>query len=241
MNSMPEQLKQVINEFTTDINELFDNEAEAIILFGSAATEEYIPKKSDVNFLVCLTEQGIDKIDIVEKKVKKWQKKNISLPLFLTKSYIKASLDSFPIEFFNMSQTYQIIQGEDILKDLKFNKKDIRLQCERELKGKLLSLREDYILTRGKKKKMSQLINESIVTFISIFKALLFLRDSEVPVKKSDVILAMCREFDLDESVFSVLLAHRNNSVNLDKEQLSNIIKKYIKEIRQLSQVVDSM
>jgi len=241
MNSMPDQLKEVIKEFTADINELFAQEAEAIILFGSAATEEYIPKKSDVNFLVCLTEQGIERIDSVEKKVKNWQKKSISLPLFLTQSYIQASLDSFPIEFFNMSQTYQVIQGKDILKDLKFNKKDIRLQCERELKGKLLSLREGFILTRGKKKKMSQLINESMVTFTSIFKALLFLKDSEVPVKKSDVILSMCRDFDLDESVFSVLLAHRNNSVKVDKEQLNDIIKKYIKEIRQLSQVVDSM
>ncbi len=241
MNSMPDQLKEVIKDFTADINKLFAKEAEAIILFGSAATEEYIPKKSDVNFLVCLSEKGIEKIDIAEKKVKDWQKKNISLPLFLTKSYIQASLDSFPIEFFNMSQTYQVIQGEDVLKDLTFNKKDIRLQCERELKGKLLSLREGLILTGGKKKKMSQLINESMVTFTSIFKAFLFLRDSEVPVKKSDVILSMCREFDLDESVFSVLLAHRNNSVKLDKNQLNDILKKYIKEIRRLSQVVDSM
>ncbi|MFO7889544.1 MAG: hypothetical protein R6V04_04320 [bacterium] len=241
MNSLPEQLKEVVKDFTADINEIFAKEAKAIILFGSATTEEYIPKKSDINFLVCLTEQGIETIDRVERKVKPWRKKNIGLPLFLTKSYIQASLDSFPIEFFNMSQTYQVIQGDDVLKDLKFNKKDVRLQCERELKGKLLSLRQGYILTRGKKKKMSQLINESMVTFISIFKALLFLKKSEVPVKKSDVILSMCRVFDLDESVFSVLLAHRKDSVKVSKDYLHDILKKYIKEIQKLSKVVDSM
>lgn len=241
MKAMPEQLKEVINNFTADINDFFGKEVEAVILFGSAATEEYIPKKSDVNFLVCLSDKGIEQIDIVEKKVKSWQKKSISLPLFLTKSYIQASLDSFPIEFFNMSQTYQVIQGDDVLKDLKFNKKDIRLQCERELKGKLLNLRQGYLLTGGKTNKMSQLINDSMVTFTSIFKALLFLKDSEVPAKKSDVILTMCREFDLDESVFSVLLAHRNNSVKLDKDRMSNILKNYIKEIEKLSKVVDAL
>ena len=241
MKSMPEQLKKIIKDFTEDINKFFGNEMKAIILYGSAATEEYIPGKSDVNFLVCLSESGIEKINIVSEKVRSWQGQNISVPLFLTTSYIQESLDSFPVEFFNISQTYQVIQGEDILKDLKFNKKDVRLQCERELKGKLLTLRQGYILTRGKRKKMSALINESMVTFTSIFKALLFLKDSEVPVKKSDVILSMCREFDLDESIFSILLAHRNNSVKVSKEQLQAILKKYIKEIQNLSKAVDSL
>ncbi|MEJ2627991.1 MAG: hypothetical protein P8078_05505 [bacterium] len=241
MKSMPEQLKKIIKDFTEDINKFFGKEVKAIILYGSAATEEYIPGKSDVNFLVCLSESGIEKINIVSVKVRSWQGHNISVPLFLTTSYIQESLDSFPVEFFNISQTYQVIQGEDILKDLKFNKKDVRLQCERELKGKLLTLRQGYILTRGKRKKMSALINESMVTFTSIFKALLFLKDSEVPVKKSDVILSMCREFDLDESIFSILLAHRNNSVKVSKEQLQAILKKYIKEIQNLSKAVDSL
>ena len=124
---------------------------------------------------------------------------------------------------------------------LKFKKEDVRLQCERELKGKLLSLRQGYILTGGKKNKMSQLIDESMVTFTSLFKALLFLKDSDVPVKKSDVILLMCREFDLDESVFSVLLAHRSNSVKVDKNRLKDVLKKYIAEIGKLSEVVDSL
>ncbi len=241
MKSMPEQLKKIIKDFTEDINEFFGNEVKSIILYGSAATEEYIPGKSDVNFLVCLSESGIEKINLVSEKVRSWQGQNISVPLFLTTSYIQESLDSFPVEFFNISQTYQVIQGEDILKDLKFNKKDVRLQCERELKGKLLTLRQGYILTRGKRKKMSALINESMVTFTSIFKALLFLKDSEVPIKKSDVILSMCREFDLDESIFSLLLAHRNNSVKVSKEQLHAILKKYIKEIQSLSKAVDSL
>ncbi len=239
MNSMPEQLKEVIKDFTTDINKFFGEEVEAIILYGSAATEEYISKKSDVNFLICLSEQGIEKIDTVKEKIGSWQRKNISLPLFLTKSYIQASLDSFPVEFFNISQTYRIIQGEDILKDLKIKKEDLRLQCERELKGKLLKLRQGYIVTRGKKRKISQLINESMVTFTSIFKVLLFLKDSEAPVKKSDVILSMCREFDLDESIFSVLLAYRNNSVKITTSHLNEILKKYIKEIKRLSELVD--
>lgn len=241
MSAMPEQLKKAIKDFTEDINKFFNKQVKAIILYGSAATEEYVPNKSDVNFLVCLSEQGIEQINKAGEKVKNWQRKNISLPLFLTTSYIQESLDSFPVEFFNMYQAYQVIQGEDILKNLKFDKKDVRLQCERELKGKLLTLREQYILTRGKKKKMSALIDESLVTFISIFKALLFLKGSEVPVKKSEVILSICREFDLDESLFSLLLTLRNNRMKMSKEKLNNVLKKYIKEIQKLSKLVDAL
>lgn len=241
MESVVQHPDEVIEPFVTEVKRLFGKGVVSVILFGSGATGDYIPKRSDLNFLVVLDEDAIAQIGKAQSLLSRWQRKRISLPLFLTKAYIKASLDSFPVEFLNMQSAYIVYHGEDVLKDLEFQADDIRLQCERELKGKLLQLRQGYILTKGKMKPSRILIMESIVTFTSIFRALLFLRKNSVPQTKQDVMLAACREFDLDEGVFSVLLSVKEYTTTLSQRQLDLNMKKYIAEIQKLVGTVDKM
>ncbi|MBN2104957.1 hypothetical protein JW835_13030 [bacterium] len=236
-----EKLNHLCMQFSSDIHMIF-NDVLSIILFGSAVTAEYNPKKSDLNFLVVLGESDIRRLNNVQKFVKDWQKEKISLPLFLTKSYIKSSLDSFPIEFLNMQSAYRLIDGEDVLKDLKISKKDIRLQCERELKGKLLKLRQGYILTGGKNTALKSLISQSIVTFTAIFKALLYLQEKEIPKKKTDVILKACDVFDdIDRDLFTMLLLIHHDQDKKSKHELESILQQYIQSISRLSETVDRM
>ncbi len=242
MSSISEKIEQTIKQFSDDIQKAFGSEVISIVLYGSAVSEEFIPKKSDLNFLVVLTAKGIKQIDQVHKLFPKWTKKRIALPIFLTKEYIQASTDSYPIEFFNMQCCYRVIRGEDVLKDLSLKKEDIRLQCERELKGKLLQLRQVFILTKGQSKALKTLIGQSIVTFTSIFRALLYLRGKEIPSGKQEVILSTCREFtEIEETLFSELLEIKNTGKKVSKEQLKTYVQNYITQIQALSEYVDQM
>jgi len=241
MSSIPIKPDAILNRFTRDIESLFGKEVVSVILFGSAATNEYIPKKSDINFLVVLTPKGIEQIGKVTTFVKRWHKRRISLPLFLTKEYIQASLDSFPIEFFNMRMAYRLLDGEDILKDVRIKKEDLRLQCERELKSDLLRLRQGYIQTEGKAKALQRLMRESIVAFTSIFKALLYLSGEDIPETKQEVILASCRKFGLDEGLFSLLISLRVAGARVSRDRLEENLQRYIAQIETLSEAIDRM
>ena len=236
-----DRLESVFEGFVRDVRGLFGEDAVAVIVYGSAVTEEYLPGKSDINFLVALTDAGIRRIGIVQDKIRSWQKQRIGLPLFMTKEYIHASLDSFPIEFLNIRSAYRVLFGEDVLKEITFSKADLRLQCERELKGKLLQLRQGFVQTRGKARALKRLIAESVVAFASIFRALLFLKDRDVPASKTEVFLNGCREFDLEEGLFSVLLSVKRFEAKLTKMQLESNVKRYIDQIAALSRTVDTM
>ena len=234
-------LNSVFDGFVEDVRRLLGDDVVTVIVYGSAVTDEYIPGKSDINFLVVLTENGMQHIEVVQDHIRGWEKQHIGLPLFMTKNYIHASLDSFPIELLNIQSAYRVLHGEDMLELVKFSKDDLRLQCERELKGKLLQLRQGYIRTRGKASALRQLIADSVVAFASIFRALLFLRDTDVPASKTDAILAACREFELDEGLFSVLLSVKKFEAKLTQNQLETNMKRYIEQIVTLSKTVDNM
>jgi len=238
---IPKRPEDIFNEFRGDYTTLFGDDLLAIILHGSGARGEYIPKKSDINFLIVLTDNGMDRLGDAMSLVAKWEKRRIPVPLFLTKTYIESSLDAFPLEFFNIRSVYQVIHGEDILKDLTIEKEDLRLQCERELKAKLLLLRESFLQAQGKAHLLRELVGQSLPAFIAIFKALLYLKGEEIPERHAAVIPAITDAYGLDTKLFQSLWDMKRGEKKPGRDELKDIVWNYISEVKGLSRQVDQM
>jgi len=241
MSKAPENPKDIFQEIIDDYKGMFRNDLVSIILYGSATGKAYVPGKSDINFMIILTEAGIENLDKAFKTVDKWKKRNVAIPLFLTEHYVETSMDVFPIEYLNFQQNYVLVYGKDVLKDLSFHHELVRLQCEREIKGKLLLLREAYLETSGKGKSLKEVIKQSIPAFVAIFEALLFLKEIEIPAEKRATIKATCEAFGLDTGLFERLLGIKEEKTKLDESEMNALFKAYLAEVRKLSVLADSM
>jgi predicted nucleotidyltransferase len=194
--------EEIFAEFTSDFQKIFGAHLISISLYGSGAREDYAPGKSDLNFLIVLSEEGIGDLKKVHAVLPKWRKRRVAIPLIMTKSFILSSLDSYPIEFLNMKRHYVPVFGEDVLTELIFNRSSLRLQAERELKGKILLLRARYLETEGKEDRIKDLIRESITAFVSIFNALLYLMGMDIPKGRSEVVRAVSGTFSVTPRPF---------------------------------------
>ena len=241
MAKIPHDPKEIFEEFTKDYQAVYGKDLVAILLYGSAASGNYVRHKSDINFLIVLSEEGISQLQNSFKTVKKWYKRKVSTPLFLTKSYISSSLDSFPIEFLNMQKSYQVVFGEDILKELAFEMGHLRLQCEKELKGKLLQLRQVFLESGGNKRNLTFIIGPSLTAFFSIFRALLYLKNKAVPDELRSLISLVAQEFGVDEQTFVRLLKIKEGTEKLSSEALDALFESYISEVRKLAYTVDQL
>jgi len=85
------------------------------------------------------------------------------------------------------------------------------------------------------------LIKQSISAFISIFNALLYLKEDQIPIKYNDIIKAMNDHFGIDQEIFQGLLAIKKEEKKPGKEELKTIVWKYIIEVKKLSRSVDKM
>jgi len=241
MSKIPENPKDIFQEIIDDYKKLFGDELKGIILYGSAAGESYIRGKSDINFMILLSEEGIENLDRAFKTVAKWRKKKVATPLFLTTKYVATSLDVYPIEYLNFQRKHILVFGRDILKELEFNPDFVRLQCEREIKGKLLLLREAFLDTSGKKMALMEVISQSLPAFIAIFEALLYLQGRETPLEKRGIIRSVCELFDLDAVLFEKLIDIKEQKLKLNEATMNTLFKAYISEIRKLSILVDAL
>jgi predicted nucleotidyltransferase len=235
-NEVTQRARQVADDY----RRVYGQDIVSVILYGSALTADYVPGKSDLNLLIVLSEEGIHRLHLAHDLVPRWRKKRVGTPLFLTKTYLDSSLDTFPIEFLNIKRNYLVIQGEDVLAGLSFKKEFVRMQCERELKGKLLLLRERYVETGGKGRILRDLIAASLPTFTFIFKGLLYLLGEEVPVTRPETISLIARRFKLDEGLFRDLQSIGAGTLKLSERELHELFRRYLKEIRRLALDMDT-
>lgn len=239
MANTPKKPEDAFAEITHDFKKVFGDDLISIILYGSGAGDNYLPGKSDLNFLISLSEQGIDNLDQAIDIVTKWKKKNVAIPFFMTKSYINSSLDSYPIEFLNMQKSYITVFGEDVLKELSFDPRFLRLQCEKELKGKILHLREGFLETEGNDKRIRNLIKISLTAFIAIFKALLYLAEVEIPGDRREVINSVSEKFGINAGVFLKCADIKEDKRSFSSSEIKEIFKAYLMEVRKLSGIID--
>ena len=91
----------------------------------------------------------LDFLDLLAPLGKKYGKKQIAAPLIMTPKYIDESSDVFPMEFLNIKLLHYPVFGNDIFKNLEISASYLRRQCERELKARLIGLRQGYISAAG--------------------------------------------------------------------------------------------
>ncbi|MBN1625022.1 MAG: hypothetical protein JW944_00745 [Deltaproteobacteria bacterium] len=239
MSRIPKDPKEIFDQFIGDYKGVYGDELLSIILYGSAAGRDYIPGRSDINFMIVLSEEGVREPERAFSLVRKWRKRNVAVPLFLTEKYIETSLDVYPIEYLNFRRKYTPVYGKDVLMGLSFRKEFIRLQAEREIKGKLLLLREAYIGSSGRKAALKEIINKSLHAFMAIFNALLFMKDVDIPEGGRSLVLSVSNAYGLENSVFMKLIHIREGKIKPDEKELNRIFKDYLNEIHKLSNMVD--
>ncbi len=65
----------------------------SLIVYGSAAAGYYVKGKSDINLLVILTAEGMERLeDSLRSVVKNWRKRSVAVPWVMTREFILKSL-----------------------------------------------------------------------------------------------------------------------------------------------------
>ena len=241
MAKIPDKPQDVFVDLTEDYRQVFGKDLVSLILYGSAASGHYVKGKSDINLLVVLTKEGINRLEDSLAIVKQWKKNRVAVPLVMTKAFIESSLDCYPIEFLNMKNSHILIHGEDVLEQLKFKPEDLRLQIEKELKGKLVLLRQSYLESEGNSRQIKQLISRSVTAFISIFNALIYLKQGSAQQKRRETIKELAKLFTFDANLFLTCVDIKEGVDKLSGEEIARVFNKYLREVENICNIVDCL
>ena len=113
------------------------------------------------------------------------------------------------------------------------------LQLERELKGKLLSLRRRYLQTQGDKQRLKDLMAASLSTFLVLFRAALRLFQAQVPATKIDALTALAQHISFDPLPFRRVYALKEGRSAPDDLPVSALFADYLRNIEKVIEAID--
>jgi len=228
---------EIVDEFVSDFRAAFGENLLSVVMYGSAATHEYRPGISDINIVVVLKDDSIPILEKSADTVKKWSKRKVSIPFFMTKEFIDSAIDSYPVEFLDIQSNYRILHGEDFFAHLDVKREHIRLQCERELRGIAIHLRKEFIRSAGSAGQLKLLLSLTMKKLLPIFKSMIVLNDKPIPKLRSDLIMTIEDLYDLGASALSDVAHIRDGSK--PSAGWSLLFDKFIKTVDRLITVID--
>ena len=178
--------QQDLTELVTRLKGAAGSNLLSVILYGSAATDEFHEGHSDLNIL-CITQSlGREDLSKLHDAAAWWVKKGHPAPLFFTLNELHHSADIFAIEFLDIKAAHRVLHGEDVMASLHVPMDLHRLQVERELRNNTLRLRQHYLRHPADSRKTLELMTSSISTFAALFRhALIALGEDPPPTKRA--------------------------------------------------------
>lgn len=240
-SGLTEPVAKKLSRYLYNLTTIIGKNLDAIVLYGSAATEEFDPRRSNINLIVVVEKLDLELLHKVQPLVKKGARSGIVAPLFLTHEHMDTSSDVFPIEFLDMSDFHHTIYGDDPFKKFKIGTEHLRLECEEKLKGSLINLRQSYLEVADRRGPMMELVSSSITGVVSIFRGLIRLAGHDAPASKQAVIMRAAELYPVEPKSFLTALTIKHEAPRMSREETDDFFSDYLVDIEKLALHVDKM
>ncbi|MGA1844387.1 MAG: hypothetical protein ACMUIS_07475 [bacterium] len=236
-------VREHVVPFCHHILQSFPGRICSICLYGSAAVGDYIHKRSNINLMIMIDALHLEDLQTLLHLMKRARKKGIAAPLLLTPEHIATSTDAFPIEFLDMKEKHVNLYGTDPFIDLDIDLKNLRLQCEQQIKGKLIRLRQSYMELGLKKRPLAALLTASLTSLLPVLRNTIRLVQptQQPPRSNEEIILRACKDFQLDNEVFLDILKLKKGHTKPDMGMITCIFEGYLDNLTTLAKHIDQI
>ena len=232
------------NKLTPFFHEILASSAaqiDSIYLVGGVLSEDYREGVTKIDSVIVLRQMNLAFLDILAPLGKKYGKQGFAAPLIMDPAYIDSSVDVFPLEFLNFQLLHHALFGEDRFAGLTINRQELRYQCERELKGKLLWLHRIYVSAMGDRKVLAGDIVRHFDGYLPLFRGLAHLLGQAPALGLKPALDQVGQLTGLATGVFAEIYAIKQDQTQPSQEEISQMFEKFYRATERLAEVVDGL
>jgi hypothetical protein len=239
LDGVREEIREPLRLLVERLEAGLGDNLKSVSVVGSSLTQDFQPKISDINTVVLLDAYDIPTLNAVARLAPPMSRYKISPPLLMTAFYVGRSCDVFGVEFLDFQLVHETILGEDPFAPLQFDKKDVRLQCERELKAMLVRLRQGYIASAGRRRMVRDILISTAKGLTPLLRAMLWIVDADRPKTMDSTLRKAAGEFEVD--LGAVLAAHhwRHEKLRLTDAEIESAFVTVLDAVERLTTTVD--
>jgi hypothetical protein len=232
--------RMTLDDLVTQLRAAFREELRAVVLYGSAAAGDHVPRKSDFNVLVLVDSLGADRLAGASAAARAWADAGNPPPLTLTMEEWRGSADIFPIEYADVLERHKVLYGT-LPTDVRVDPAHLRLELEHEAMGTLLQLRRGALAAGTNGREQLALLEDSASTVMVVFRALLRLSGEKPGAEHARVIDQVAALTAMDAGPFHAVIRHKRGDAPLRGADAGAVLAGYLEGMQRVVKHLDRL
>ena len=228
-----------LDDLVTQLRAAYGSHLSAVVLYGSAAAGEHIPKQSDYNVLVLLDRIEPGTLAAASAVARAWGDAGNPPPMTLTVGEWQRSSDVFPMEYADILDRHRVLAGAPPFEGISVSRENLRLQLEQQVLGKLLQLRQGALLAGTDGKRQLELITASLSTMMVLFRAVLRLHGEKPEGDNVALAQRVAALAEMDATPFVRAVRHVRGESKLSSSDAGSVLAGYLLGIERLNAYLD--
>lgn len=233
--------ERALKELVEKLRKAHGNSIVSVVLYGSAAIGDQQAGFSDLNILCVLTRVTRHELAASEGVFQWWRKLGNPAPLLMDRNEVARAADCFPIEFHDIKERRQLLDGTDVMEIIEIHDTYYRAQVEHELRAKLLRLRQKAAGVLSDKDLLLSLMADSISTFAVLIRHALRLAGANTIWQKRQIFESAGETFGIDPTPFGRILDFRDTKARPKNLEPAILFDEYLEQLCKLVSAVDRL
>lgn len=210
----------------------------SVVLYGSAAREDFHEEFSDVNALVVLKNLPPEAFAPIAGVLRWWShEEKLRPPMIMTIEELQESADVFAIEILDIQRSHKTLFGQDVVSEIQVPMNLHRVEVEHELRTTLLRLRQHLLLSPENEQELHAVLAKSITTVLTLFRHALIAVGTEPAHERAQVLGQAGEVFGIEVGPLRTILDLRNQGSHSDT--VVELYHSYMSAIQRVAHELD--
>lgn len=228
-----------LQELVTRLQQACGENLVSVVLYGSAAREDFHEQFSDVNVLVVLQQLEPSSFAGISAVLRWWSRdEKLRPPMIMTLEELRESADVFAIELLDIKRSHKTLFGEDVAAAIEVPMNLHRVEVEHELRTTLLRLRHHLLLSPENQDELRAVLAKSITSVLTLFRHALIALGENPPQGKAQLLEKAGEVFGFEVQPLRAILALRSEGAH--SENLHELYHAYMSAIQQVAHELDA-
>ncbi len=231
--------KSKLQELVVRLQQACGDNLVSIVLYGSAAREDFHEEFSDVNVLVVLQQLKPNSFASISRVLHWWSyEERLRPPMIMTLEELRDSADVFAIELLDIQRSHQTLFGQDVVTEIDVPMNLHRIEVEHELRTTLLRLRHHLLLSPDNEDELRAVLAKSITSVLTLFRHALIALGEDPPHTKPQLLEHAGKVFGFEVEPLQAILKLRNEGRHSDN--LRELYHAYMSAIQLVAHELDA-
>jgi hypothetical protein len=233
--ALPDDVREMLRDYVARMTDQYGSSLQAILLYGSAARGDYLPGRSNLNLLVLLATCDMPHLQTYTNIHKRFKKEQIPVPLMLTEDDLRGSVTMFPLEYTDIAAFHHVLTGRDPFVGLIVDARQLGVQCEQEMRGNVLRLRQRFVEGSATMEAMAILLPLSLASVLACLRGLVRELQAIVPRTTDSLLGELHASLGVDATVLQEVWNLKRGVISPGPAEFPRLFERYLSSLQAIA------